>query len=216
MYSLPEEFLVLSRQLGQAQRRCSDALVAQAAQIERLQAQVVRLRAAVVVRDTRLAMAQEALAQLHAEAPAQRRRQSVGRHIGMLVERIAVLTRECLRWRLAAEQRNHRAESEGGEPPSQAPHAPLSAIAPLAPRRPAARVTWAAADLVICQTGCISHHDYWRVQDHCRRTGKACLLVDQSLAAMQAEVLASVAPALVSRAGSGEESASKKGVVLDG
>jgi hypothetical protein len=35
----------------------------------------------------------------------------------------------------------------------------------------------AAADLVICQTGCLSHDDYWRVQDHCRRTGKACVLV---------------------------------------
>ena len=32
-----------------------------------------------------------------------------------------------------------------------------------------------AADLVICQAGCVSHDAYWRVQDHCRRTGKhAC------------------------------------------
>ena len=36
-----------------------------------------------------------------------------------------------------------------------------------------------AADLVICQTGCLSHGAYWRVQDHCRRTGKACVLVEQ-------------------------------------
>ena len=36
-----------------------------------------------------------------------------------------------------------------------------------------------AADLVICQTGCISHDAYWRVQDHCKRTGKQCVLVDQ-------------------------------------
>ena len=36
-----------------------------------------------------------------------------------------------------------------------------------------------AADLVICQTGCISHGAYWRVQDYCRRTGKPCVLVDQ-------------------------------------
>lgn len=28
-----------------------------------------------------------------------------------------------------------------------------------------------AADLVICQTGCISHNAYWRVKDHCKRTG---------------------------------------------
>ncbi len=36
-----------------------------------------------------------------------------------------------------------------------------------------------AADLVICQTGCLSHGAYWRVQDHCQRTGKTCVMVDQ-------------------------------------
>jgi hypothetical protein len=36
----------------------------------------------------------------------------------------------------------------------------------------------AAADLVICQTGCISHNAYWRVKDHCKRTGKLCAFVD--------------------------------------
>jgi hypothetical protein len=36
----------------------------------------------------------------------------------------------------------------------------------------------AAADLIICQTGCISHNAYWRVKDHCRRTGKRCVFVD--------------------------------------
>lgn len=36
----------------------------------------------------------------------------------------------------------------------------------------------AAADLVICQTGCISHDAYWRVKDHCKRTGKRCVFVD--------------------------------------
>ena len=33
------------------------------------------------------------------------------------------------------------------------------------------------ADLVICQTGCLSHQAYWRVQDHCRRHNKPCVLV---------------------------------------
>lgn len=35
------------------------------------------------------------------------------------------------------------------------------------------------ADLVICQTGCLGHGDYWRVQDHCRRSGRLCMLADQ-------------------------------------
>ncbi|KQW97009.1 hypothetical protein ASC94_09395 [Massilia sp. Root418] len=36
----------------------------------------------------------------------------------------------------------------------------------------------AAADLVICQTGCISHSAYWRVKDFCKRTGKRCVFID--------------------------------------
>ena len=36
----------------------------------------------------------------------------------------------------------------------------------------------AAADMVICQTGCISHNAYWRVKDFCKRTGKQCVYVD--------------------------------------
>ena len=38
--------------------------------------------------------------------------------------------------------------------------------------------TLAAADMVICQTGCISHNAYWRVKDHCKRTGKRCVFVE--------------------------------------
>lgn len=38
--------------------------------------------------------------------------------------------------------------------------------------------TLAAADLVICQTGCVSHGAYWRVKAHCKRTGKPCLFID--------------------------------------
>ncbi|WP_151637539.1 DUF2325 domain-containing protein [Noviherbaspirillum aerium] len=36
----------------------------------------------------------------------------------------------------------------------------------------------AAADLVICQTGCISHNAYWRVKEHCKRTGTRCMFVE--------------------------------------
>ena len=35
------------------------------------------------------------------------------------------------------------------------------------------------ADLVICQTGCISHGAFWRLANHCKRTGKTCVLADQ-------------------------------------
>ena len=46
--------------------------------------------------------------------------------------------------------------------------------------------TLSAADLVICQTGCVSHDAYWRVKDHCKRTGKRCVFVETpSRAALQ-------------------------------
>ena len=35
------------------------------------------------------------------------------------------------------------------------------------------------ADLVICQTACIGHGAYWQVEEHCRRTGTPCMLVER-------------------------------------
>lgn len=43
----------------------------------------------------------------------------------------------------------------------------------------------AAADLVVCQAGCISHNAYWRVKEHCKRTGKRCVFLERpSVAAL--------------------------------
>lgn len=50
----------------------------------------------------------------------------------------------------------------------------------------------AAADLVICQAGCISHNAYWLVKDHCKRTGKRCVYLDKPSAASFAKGLASI------------------------
>ena len=210
MHSYPQEFVLVCRQLGEAQQRCSAALAAQAAHIEALQAEVVRLRGAVVLRDTRLAMAHEALASARAAESGLPRRKAVARHIAALVERIGALSRGCLRWRLAAEgdataarewAREQTLRAEHGhaaaptevatdveaQAPVDAPARALSRaphdVSQAAPSDPWIAASLAAADLVICQTGCISHDDYWRVQDHCRRTGKPCILVDQPLAA---------------------------------
>ncbi len=38
--------------------------------------------------------------------------------------------------------------------------------------------TLSAADLVICQAGCVSHDAYWRVKEHCKRHGKPCVFLD--------------------------------------
>ena len=45
MHTLSQEFLALCRQLGEAQTRCSEVVAEQAAELERLQREVVRLRA---------------------------------------------------------------------------------------------------------------------------------------------------------------------------
>ncbi|WP_374568782.1 DUF2325 domain-containing protein [Ideonella sp.] len=54
--------------------------------------------------------------------------------------------------------------------------------------------TLAAADLVICQTGCISHNAYWRVKDHCKRTGKRCVFVENPSSASLRRALADLTP----------------------
>jgi len=52
--------------------------------------------------------------------------------------------------------------------------------------------TLAAADLVICQAGCVSHNAYWRVKDHCKRTGKRCVFVETPSAAGLQRALAKI------------------------
>jgi hypothetical protein len=49
-----------------------------------------------------------------------------------------------------------------------------------------------AADLVICQTGCVSHDAYWRVKDHCKRHGKQCVFVEKPSAASLARELRAI------------------------
>jgi hypothetical protein len=51
-----------------------------------------------------------------------------------------------------------------------------------------------SADLVICQTGCISHDAYWRVKDHCKRTGKRCVFVDKPSRAGMQRALTALSP----------------------
>ncbi len=55
--------------------------------------------------------------------------------------------------------------------------------------------TLAAADLVICQTGCISHDAYWRVKDHCKRFGKRCVFVENPSRSGLARALLALVPA---------------------
>ncbi len=55
--------------------------------------------------------------------------------------------------------------------------------------------TLGAADLVICQTGCLSHDAYWRVKSHCKRTGKRCVFVENPSATSLQRALDTLPPA---------------------
>lgn len=54
----------------------------------------------------------------------------------------------------------------------------------------------ALSDLVVRRlTGCISHNAYWRVKDHCKRTGKRCVFVESPSTAQLKRALVILAPA---------------------
>ena len=176
-----QEHAVLLRAYARVQERCSRLLVEQAALVERLEAQIVRLRGALVARDSAIAIVREELAvraaigsslpkRLHAllapgrrrhvipaaQAPADLREKAVlcvGRE-----EEAPSLARQLVE--IAGGRYLHH---DGGDDADDS----------------ALEAGLRAADLVICQTGCVSHGAYWRVQDHCRRTGKPCVLVGE-------------------------------------
>ena len=189
---LIDEHLALLRQHGQAQTRCSDLVVMQSREIARLQAQVVRLRAAVIVRDTARAWQAQRHAGLDAARHGSPRRLVLADRAGVLIARVQELLRE--RWHeprrdppspLPPQEAQEAREAEA-TPADAATALRLASTAdPVALRVESAddlarlEDSLVAADLVICQTGCLSHGAYWRVRDHCRRTGKTCVLVEQ-------------------------------------
>jgi hypothetical protein len=179
-----QEHAVLLRAYARVQERCSRLLVEQAALVERLEAQIVRLRGALVARDSAIAIVREELAarasagsalpkRLHALlAPGRKRhlkpsqppppadlREKAVLCVGHEEEAPSSLARQLVE--IAGGRYLHH---DGGDDDADAP---------------ALEASLRAADLVICQTGCVSHGAYWRVQDHCRRTGKPCVLVGE-------------------------------------
>ena len=175
-----QEHAVLLRAYARAQERCSRLLAAQAARIERLEAQVMRLRGALVTRDSAIALVREELAaraaaggtlpkRLHgllAPAPVRRRAPVPPPHADLREKAVLCVGRTdeaeapSLARQLVEIAGGRYLHHGGDDADAQALEAGLR-----------------AADLVICQAGCVSHGAYWRVQDHCRRTGKPCVLV---------------------------------------
>jgi len=167
---LAREHHALMRDYGRVQTRCSEQLQAQAREIARLEAEVMRLRAEVIQRETALAWAREDRAALDRAIPDLPKRITLARRADALLARIQDLMRERPRAKRRTGDDDRvlaaAAVPQSGEPRTGEPDALEDSLH--------------AADLVICQTGCLSHGAFWRVQEHCRRTGKTCVLVGQS------------------------------------
>jgi len=165
---LAHEHQVLLRGYGHAQLRSSELLCLQAQEIERLQKQVLRQRAALIAKESQLMWAREDRDALEQAMPGLSRRVTLARRVESLLLRVQDLLRERARW-----------QRQSVPLPA---HGVVAAAAPLQEPEPgdeAFEASLREADLVICQTGCLSHGEYWRVQDHCQRTGKTCVLVEQ-------------------------------------
>ncbi len=167
---LEQEQRAMVSHLARVQHRCSAVIQEQAIEIAALKAQAMRLRAAVIARDSALAWAHEDRAALEAAIPDLPQRVTLARRVKELSKRLQELMREKLLPAYAPAISSTMAdEREKTESAESAESGELSGL----------EASIVAADLVICQTGCLSHGAYWRVQDHCKRTGKTCMLVAQ-------------------------------------
>jgi hypothetical protein len=202
------EHQILLQEYGRVQTRCSKMLAEQAARIAALESEVIRLRGEAMLRITALAWEREDHARMIAAYPDLPRRFALARHVDRLAERIQGLLRERNAmhwWRMPGVVRRETALAGAGKAvaPTISAAAGKSVLCigkdSVAAGEARAAVETAggrflqhdgqedavleaslvAADLVICQTGCVSHNAFWRVRDHCRRTGKQCVLVNQ-------------------------------------
>jgi len=178
---LLDEHRALMRHYGRAQVRCSDLMREQAAELVELRSQAVRLRAAVIVRETALAWEREDRLALRMLIPGLPRRLVLARRVDQLLERVHELMRERLHWQWGRPTDHASPSTKLGTESSDLVEATMMPTREFEPVEDTAgfEISLAAADLVICQTGCLSHDAYWRVQDHCKRTGKACVVVAQ-------------------------------------
>ncbi|RBA24742.1 DUF2325 domain-containing protein [Herminiimonas fonticola] len=212
--NIAREHSVLLNEYGRVQSRCSELVARQVDQIEILQAELthmraemMRLHATVMVRDTALAYAREDLRNLQATILGLPTRVTLARRVESLTQHVQALLRE----RLGLHVKVQSASTVDGvasvcaEMPMDlreksvlcvGQDEPATIVAQQAIEKAgghflhhdghdgvdeaALEASLKMADMVICQTGCVSHDAYWRVQDHCKRTGKKCVLVEQT------------------------------------
>lgn len=181
-----------------------DQIEALRAELVRKDAVIMRLRADLIARDTEVAFAREDLAKLEASIPGLPTRMSLVRRVETLTENIQSLMRERLGWQWWGKAVRPDAAAVHPVIPADLRQKSVlcigkdgsgTSVAQKEIERAgglflhhdgmdsddeeALEASLVAADLVICQTGCVSHNAYWRIQDHCKRTGKQCVLVNQ-------------------------------------
>lgn len=216
------ENLVLTKELGKVQERSTRLLSEKSGEIERLGAQLVRLRAESMGKDSRIAFLCEDLAAIKASQPQFDLNVRLQKKVDQMALRQQELENQCaeLRQKLASATKmlegvNHetlRAETRDVAEQPEPRTSPVTfylqhktvlcvggrsgSIASyrdviervggrfahhdggLEDSQSILDSNLAAADLVICQTGCISHNAYWKVKDFCKRTGKRCVFVE--------------------------------------
>ena len=220
--ALLEENAVLARELGKVQERSTRLITEKSSEIERLNAQLVQVRAENIGKDSRIAFLCCDMAALKASIPGFDTGMRLQKKIEQMTARQTELEEQNtgLRQKLASTTRSlavlnggashatnidiaERPESHtspvtvylhqktvlcvGGRIGSVASYRDLIERVGgrfahhdggLEDSQNVLDASLAAADLVICQTGCISHNAYWKVKDFCKRTGKRCIFVE--------------------------------------
>lgn len=231
--SLVEENAILTRELGKVQARSTRLTIEKAGEIERLNAQILQVRAQNIGKDSSIAFLTEDLAALKASIPGlelharlqKKNQQLTARqtvletHIAELRQKLVITTKslEIAKDELTQLRRTDMAEQQHERTIPIAVQLNQKAVLCVGGRsgnianyrdiieRVGGRfahhdgglednsnlldANLAAADLVICQTGCISHNAYWRVKDFCKRTGKRCVFVENPSASSLARGL---------------------------
>lgn len=190
---LCDEHGTVVRELGRVQRRASDVIAAQAKKIAALEAQAMQLRAAVMIRETALAWAREELVEVKSSIAGLPKRLVLAQQVRVLEARVQALMRGEPKVASGAKLKAATHSTARGKvvmwispdrQQSDTSERALAASGVRLVRSNAAdaeqlKAGLADADLVICQAGCVSHGDWWRVKDYCSRTGKQCVLVEQ-------------------------------------
>lgn len=243
--AVADENAVLTRELGKVQERISRVMAQKTAELERLHADLMRVRAEAIAKDSRIAFLSQDLDALRANVAKWEQKEQLQKKLDRMEQRTQDMESQNadLRRRLQVAERVVPERIALERPKSDRPEMPGHVVqvqlhqkmvlcvggrsgnianyrdvvervggrfahhdGGLEDNASVLDASLAAADLVICQTGCISHNAYWRVKDFCKRTGKQCVYLESASATSleRGLVQAALAPAEVARTSEGE------------